>query len=44
MSNRKNGTLMQKIFNPKTESWTTILERPTQTVDDIEATVSQIFA
>jgi len=35
---------MQKIFNPKPESWTTILERPTQTVDDIEATVSQIFA
>ncbi len=35
---------MQKIFNPKSESWTTLLERPTQTVDDIEATVLQIFS
>ncbi|WP_298420878.1 histidinol dehydrogenase [uncultured Kordia sp.] len=35
---------MNKIFNPKPASWTTILARPTQTVDDIEATVSQIFS
>lgn len=35
---------MQKIFNPKPATWTTILKRPTQTVDDIEATVSQIFS
>ena len=35
---------MQKIFNPKPTTWTTILERPTQTVDDIEATVLQIFS
>ncbi|QHI35045.1 Histidinol dehydrogenase [Kordia antarctica] len=35
---------MQKIFNPKSKNWNTILERPTQTVDDIEATVSQIFS
>ncbi|WP_420573401.1 histidinol dehydrogenase [Kordia sp.] len=35
---------MQKIFNPEPNTWTTILERPTQTVDDIEATVSQIFS
>ena len=34
---------MNKIFNPQPETWSTILERPTQTVDDIEATVSQIF-
>lgn len=35
---------MKKIFNPQPETWTTLLERPTQTVDDIEATVSQIFS
>ena len=35
---------MNKIFNPQPNTWTTILERPTQTVDDIEATVSQIFS
>ncbi|WP_046756804.1 histidinol dehydrogenase [Kordia jejudonensis] len=35
---------MNKIFNPKPSTWATILERPTQTVDDIEATVSQIFS
>ncbi|WP_430408354.1 histidinol dehydrogenase [Kordia sp.] len=35
---------MQKIFNPTQTTWATILERPTQTVDDIEATVSQIFS
>lgn len=35
---------MQKIFNPKPENWNVILKRPTQTVDDIEATVSQIFS
>ncbi|MGH1388104.1 histidinol dehydrogenase [Kordia sp.] len=35
---------MNKIFNPQPSTWTAILERPTQTVDDIEATVSQIFS
>jgi len=35
---------MNKIFNPQKNTWTEILERPTQTVDDIEATVSQIFS
>lgn len=35
---------MKKIFNPKSATWATILERPTQTVEDIEATVSQIFS
>ncbi|MCH2193040.1 histidinol dehydrogenase [Kordia sp.] len=35
---------MNKIFNPQKNTWTEILERPTQTVDHIEATVSQIFS
>ncbi|SEF96189.1 histidinol dehydrogenase [Flavobacterium urumqiense] len=34
---------MNKIYNPKPESWASILERPTKTVDDIEATVKEIF-
>lgn len=34
---------MNKIYNPKPETWSAILERPTQTVDDIEATVKEIF-
>lgn len=34
---------MNKIYNPKPETWAAILERPTQTVDDIEATVKGIF-
>ncbi|TNJ46431.1 histidinol dehydrogenase [Tamlana fucoidanivorans] len=34
---------MQIINNPKREDWTTILQRPTQTVVDIEGTVNQIF-
>ncbi len=34
---------MKKIINPNKETWTTILERPTQTVEDIENTVNQIF-
>jgi histidinol dehydrogenase len=34
---------MNKIYNPKPENWSTILERPTKTVDDIEATVKEIF-
>ena len=35
---------MNKIYNPKQESWVSLLERPTKTVDDIEATVKEIFA
>ena len=35
---------MNKIYNPKQENWASILERPTKTVDDIEATVKEIFA
>ena len=34
---------MKVIKYPKREDWSTILSRPTQTVDDIEATVNQIF-
>ena len=34
---------MNKIYNPKPETWSTVLERPTKTVDDIEATVKEIF-
>ncbi len=34
---------MQIINNPDKESWLALLKRPTQTVDDIEATVTKIF-
>jgi histidinol dehydrogenase len=34
---------MNKIYNPKPETWSAILERPTKTVDDIELTVKEIF-
>ena len=34
---------MQIINNPNKSEWSEILKRPTQTVDDIEATVNQIF-
>jgi len=34
---------MNKIYNPKQENWASLLERPTKTVDDIEATVKEIF-
>jgi len=34
---------MNKIYNPKPETWSSILERPTQTIDDIEVTVKEIF-
>lgn len=34
---------MNKIFNPKPETWSTILNRPTQTIEDIELTVKEIF-
>lgn len=35
---------MNKIFNPKPQNWSVILERPTKTVNDIEVTVKEIFA
>ena len=34
---------MNKIYNPKKEEWTTVLERPTQTFADIEALVASVF-
>lgn len=34
---------MKFINNPAKETWLNILQRPTQTVDDIETTVTQIF-
>ena len=34
---------MKKIINPEKSEWEQILRRPTQTLDDIEATVNQIF-
>lgn len=34
---------MQKIINPPKESWSEILKRPTQTFENIEKTVNQIF-
>lgn len=34
---------MNKIYNPKPEIWSAILKRPTQTIDDIEVTVKEIF-
>ena len=35
---------MNKIYNPTADSWASILERPTKTVNDIEGTVKEIFA
>lgn len=35
---------MKIINNPNRESWSEILKRPTQTVGDIEGTVTQIFS
>ncbi|QLE02758.1 histidinol dehydrogenase [Galbibacter sp. BG1] len=34
---------MKKIYNPKQEEWAEILRRPTKTIEDIEATVSEVF-
>ena len=35
---------MKIIKNPSQETWEEVLKRPTQTIDDIEATVNEIFA
>ncbi|MFN4763543.1 histidinol dehydrogenase [Gillisia sp. Q332] len=35
---------MKKIFNPAKEDWNAILQRPTKTVDEIEATVTEVFS
>ncbi len=34
---------MKKIYNPKKAEWQEILRRPTQTFEDIEKTVTEIF-
>ncbi len=34
---------METIINPKKETWSVLLQRPTQSVEDIESTVTQIF-
>nr|WP_321244924.1 histidinol dehydrogenase [uncultured Psychroserpens sp.] len=34
---------MNKIYNPNKTEWTELLKRPTQTVENIEATVTEIF-
>jgi len=34
---------MNTIINPDKSTWSTLLKRPTQTVDDIEKTVNQVF-
>jgi len=35
---------MNKFYNPSRSEWPEILKRPTQTVEDIEETVNQVFA
>ena len=35
---------MKKILSPKKSEWGEILRRPTQTLEDIEATVSEVFS
>ncbi|CAM4298153.1 histidinol dehydrogenase [Gillisia hiemivivida] len=35
---------MNKIFKPKQEDWEALLKRPTQTLEDIELTVNEIFS
>ncbi|TVZ27816.1 histidinol dehydrogenase [Gillisia sp. Hel_I_86] len=34
---------MNKLYNPKKEAWEELLKRPTQTLEDIEQTVNDIF-
>ncbi|TJY33411.1 histidinol dehydrogenase [Pontimicrobium aquaticum] len=34
---------MKTIVNPKKEDWSALLQRPTQSIEDIENTVNQIF-
>ncbi len=35
---------MKKIYNPKPETWSALLKRPTQSIADVEATVNEIFS
>jgi len=34
---------MKKIYNPAPSDWSDLLQRPTQTVADIEGTVEEVF-
>ncbi len=34
---------MNKIYNPKRSTWSSLLQRPTQTVEDIESIVLRVF-
>ena len=34
---------MNKIYNPQPETWATLCKRPTQSFNDVEETVKQIF-
>lgn len=36
--------MMRKTYNPKLETWSDILKRPTKTIADLEATVEEIFS
>jgi len=44
LSNRKNGTLMEIIKNPKTAQWSQILKRPTQSLESLNNIVDEVFA
>lgn len=35
---------MNKIYNPKSETWSELLKRPTQNLADVEVTVNEIFS
>ncbi len=35
---------MNKIYNPKRKDWEDLIKRPTQTLEDIELTVNEIFS
>ena len=35
---------MERIFNPPESDWAEIIKRPTKTIDDIEAVVTEIFS
>ncbi|WP_026452058.1 histidinol dehydrogenase [Aequorivita capsosiphonis] len=35
---------MNKIYNPKPETWSELLKRPTQSLADVEASVNEIFS
>ena len=35
---------MQKIINPQRKDWEQLLQRPTQTLEDIESTVHEVFS